>query len=152
MRRKKTIAAATTTAAAAIVVAAAAFGGSDRLSRGELRREANGLCAAAEQRVDELTAEQGTETLDRRFVRSVATVYRGTVSDLQALRPPKVDENAYARMVESFDRGVAAVEASSERMPPDAAMSWEDAFGVAAPDLERAGRAAAGLELEACAD
>lgn len=151
MRRQQTVVAATTMVAAAIVVAAAAFGGSDRLSREELRREANGLCSAADRRVDELKAEHGTETLDGRLVRSVAAVYRGTVSHLEALRPPKADEDAYASMVESFDRGIAAVEASSERVSPNAAVSWEDAFGVAAPYMERAGRAAAGLELEACA-
>ena len=83
--------------------------------------------------------------------REGTAVYRGTVSDLRALRPPKADQEAYTSMVESFDRGVTAVEASSERVPPDTAVSWEAAFGVAAPHMERAGRAAAGLELEACA-
>lgn len=149
MRSRITIVAAVAGLLLIAAAAAAGLGRGDAPTRLELVREADAICARATQQVEAAKPEDGA--LDGADVRSMAAIYRTALEDLQNLDRSEQDEAAFGAVVAHLDRGVRAIERAAARTPARAPVSWQQAFGVAEPHLERASSAASAFGLDACA-
>jgi len=91
---------------------------SEALTKTELIAQADEICQAATDEVEEATADFDENTADDELVQFTEDTYvpllQDEVSDLQALTPPEEEADAYEAMLSSLEDGVDQIESDPE--------------------------------------
>jgi hypothetical protein len=132
--------------AVSLGVAVAAVGcGTARLTHRELLVRADTVCAKYNRRVAKLGTPQGVRQI-RAFAVRVRPIYRSSLSELRALRPPKEDERAFDAWLASDER----IQLDVEQLAHANAATVRNAVAQAAADDARSTRLARALGLDVC--
>ena len=137
-------------ALAASLAAAGCGGGDDRLSRGELDHQANGICEGFQRKLDALEQSSDFDTL-RRFAEDARPILQQGVDDLRDLQPPEDLEASYTAWVDATAEDLVLIERVRRAAGrKDAAAIERLSDDVSAADV-RADDMARELGLDTCA-
>ena len=142
---------ATAIVAVGVAVLAACGGDEGGLSAGELRRQADAICADAEKKVDAVPEPRSVDDVETYFDR-VIPIVRDQTSRLQELDPPEDLQEDWDRAMDLNEETLEAAEEAQQAAEDGDADEVQKALDRAGKNEEELDRLAARLGLKTCGD